>query len=79
MLPICYLSRFSNLVQYVKILDLYGAPEESRTPNLQIRSLMLYPIELRARNDLKTNGSLSYMQGKIEEKTKGIGYNLFPL
>ena len=26
-----------------------GAPEESRTPNLQIRSLTLYPIELRAR------------------------------
>lgn len=26
-----------------------GAPEKSRTPNLQIRSLTLYPIELRAR------------------------------
>ncbi len=26
-----------------------GAPEGSRTPNLQIRSLALYPIELRAR------------------------------
>ncbi len=25
-----------------------GAPEKSRTPNLQIRSLALYPIELRA-------------------------------
>jgi hypothetical protein len=25
-----------------------GAPERIRTPNLQIRSLMLYPVELRA-------------------------------
>ena len=25
-----------------------GAPERSRTPNPQIRSLVLYPIELRA-------------------------------
>ena len=56
----------------------YGAPEESRTPNLQIRSLMLYPIELRARNDLKPNGSRSYMQVEIEKMKKGIGVNLFP-
>lgn len=26
----------------------FGAPEEIRTPNPQIRSLVLYPIELRA-------------------------------
>ena len=26
-----------------------GAPEEIRTPNLLIRSQMLYPVELRAR------------------------------
>jgi hypothetical protein len=26
----------------------YGAPGETRTPNLLIRSQMLYPIELRA-------------------------------
>ena len=31
-----------------KFLMEYGAPEKSRTPNLQIRSLALYPIELRA-------------------------------
>lgn len=30
-------------------MEIYtGAPERSRTPNLQIRSLTLYPIELRA-------------------------------
>ena len=27
----------------------YGAPEEIRTPGLQVRSLLLYPAELRAR------------------------------
>ena len=29
----------------------FGVPGESRTPNLLIRSQMLYPIELRALND----------------------------
>jgi hypothetical protein len=28
---------------------LFGAPEEIRTPDPQIRSLVLYPAELRAR------------------------------
>ncbi len=27
-----------------------GAPERGRTSNLQIRSLTLYPVELRAQN-----------------------------
>ena len=30
--------------------EIYGAPEEIRTPDLQVRSLLLYPAELRARN-----------------------------
>ena len=30
------------------------APGETRTPNLLIRSQMLYPIELRAHNELRT-------------------------
>ncbi len=29
--------------------QIFGAPEGIRTPSLQIRSLSLYPIELRAR------------------------------
>ena len=33
-----------------------GAPGETRTPNLLIRSQMLYPIELRAHhNDIRAN------------------------
>jgi hypothetical protein len=47
-----------------------GAPKESRTPNLQIRSLMLYPIELWARNDLKPNGLLPAMQEEIDKKER---------
>ena len=39
---------FLTLRKNSKNLDFYGAPEKSRTPNLQIRSLTLYPIELRA-------------------------------
>jgi hypothetical protein len=31
------------------LIEKIGAPERSRTPNPQIRSLVLYPIELRAR------------------------------
>ena len=31
----------------------FGAPGGIRTPNPQIRSLVLYPIELRARDELK--------------------------
>ncbi len=31
------------------MFDLNGAPEEIRTPDPQIRSLVLYPAELRAR------------------------------
>ena len=33
---------------HIKILD--GAPGETRTPNLLIRSQTLYPIELRAQS-----------------------------
>jgi hypothetical protein len=33
-----------------------GAPEEIRTPDPQIRSLVLYPAELRARRDRIAKG-----------------------
>jgi hypothetical protein len=32
-----------------EVVDIIGAPEEIRTPDPQIRSLVLYPAELRAR------------------------------
>src|SRR5215218_1779285 len=39
------------------------APGESRTPNLLIRSQMLYPIELRAPNDPMTYRPLHPVSG----------------
>jgi len=39
------------------INDMDGAPEEIRTPDPQIRSLVLYPAELRARFRLIFAGS----------------------
>ena len=33
-----------------QVIEIDGAPEEIRTPDPQIRSLVLYPAELRARN-----------------------------
>ena len=34
----------------MRVYEVNGAPEEIRTPDPQIRSLVLYPAELRARN-----------------------------
>src|SRR5262249_152684 len=42
-----------------------GAPEEIRTPDPQIRSLVLYPAELRAR--------LAHRAGSVPERTKSGG------
>ena len=44
-LPRCRKVNFSSVFK-----GLNGAPEEIRTPDPQIRSLVLYPAELRARN-----------------------------
>src|SRR5262249_1994496 len=42
-----------------------GAPEEIRTPDPQIRSLVLYPAELRAR--------LAHRAGSVPEPSKSGG------
>ena len=42
-----------------------GAPEEIRTPDPQIRSLVLYPAELRAR--------LAHRAGSVPEPDKSGG------
>lgn len=74
LLPICYLGRFPGFVKSPETPGLYGAPEESRTPNLQIRSLMLYPIELRAQCFKKPNGYEPHMQVKIKK-----GNRIYPI
>ena len=43
---------------YVKMEN--GAPERSRTPNLLIRSQVLYPIELRVRIKVNYMDRLTY-------------------
>ena len=43
-----------------------GAPEKIRTPNLLIRSQMLYPIELRAHNTFNED---TYYSNKIKKAT----------
>jgi hypothetical protein len=40
-----------------QVLLYIGAPERIRTPNPQIRSLVLYPVELRARKAAKLAAS----------------------
>ena len=42
-------ARFYSLLTFMSGLFESGAPAGTRTPNPQIRNLMLYPIELRAR------------------------------
>ena len=42
-----------------EVLDSNGAPRAIRTPDLQIRSLSLYPTELWARNHFVTSGVVS--------------------
>ena len=52
----CYIVYTEDTKKAVSLLQLTacfccGAPEEIRTPGLQVRSLLLYPAELRARRE----------------------------
>ncbi len=44
-------------MEVIEKMSFYGAPGEIRTPDHQVRSLVLYPAELRAH--LKESGILS--------------------
>jgi 23S rRNA (cytosine1962-C5)-methyltransferase len=54
----------------VRTFEKIGAPERSRTPNPQIRSLVLYPVELRARAETgpRPRGSQNYPSGPRQRK-----------
>ena len=54
-----------------------GAPEKSRTPNLQIRSLALYPIELRALLSFPYFFYLAELLNKFEYHMSTTNLNLF--
>ncbi len=47
--PSCIFVSFVVYGLLLKFVRFYGDPGGSRTPNPQIRSLMLYPVELRGR------------------------------
>lgn len=49
--------RVSDIVEY--LLEISGDPAGTRTPNLLIRSQLLYPVELRDRNAKGTTDMLS--------------------
>ena len=49
------LAQISNLkgIRFTQSVGMTGAGGETRTPNIQIRSLMLYPVELRPQAEKK--------------------------
>ena len=49
-LPICFRRCFLEFMRSSQTVGSIGAPEKIRTPNLLIRSQVLYPVELRALN-----------------------------
>ena len=62
------------------MFDLNGAPEEIRTPDPQIRSLVLYPAELRARFSLGISGlrALTHSGTGPEGREERFSYPLRP-
>lgn len=50
-------SRGELFLKFLLVASEDGAPERIRTPNPQIRSLVLYPIELRARQVAGCSGT----------------------
>ena len=50
-----------------KCLIIRRAPEEIRTPNLLIRSQMLYPVELRAQNQCLARFYLAKSGNDVKE------------
>src|SRR5262249_43036959 len=59
------LGRVPEVAGRPKIPEFSGAPEEIRTPDPQIRSLVLYPAELRAR--------LAHRAGSVPGEAKVAG------
>ena len=53
------------------------APRGSRTPNPQIRSLMLYPIELWVQKDVQNGEMKNWINGIMEGV--GLGERPFPI
>jgi len=56
-----------------------GAPEEIRTPDPQIRSLVLYPAELRAQIPLPETGPRTGHSYRFDPPLARVGQGLMPL
>ena len=57
------MGEIANMLIFIKK---YGAPGEIRTPDHQVRSLVLYPTELRAhicKHDLESNATFPNLAG----------------
>ena len=60
----------------------FGAPDKNRTRNPQIRSLMLYPIELRAQRkklylEITQTVKFKFTEDKVKNPNKDDGKNDF--
>jgi hypothetical protein len=58
----------AKVLALANLFDFNGAPEEIRTPDPQIRSLVLYPAELRAR--------LAHRAGSVLDRANPPGTRL---
>ena len=54
-----------NVVKIAQVFEIIGALERTRTPNLLIRSQVLYPIELRARGERVFSCMRAVLQGIV--------------
>src|SRR6185312_13888777 len=67
-------TRYGGAPRKFVLLNGNGAPEEIRTPNLLIRSQMLYPVELRARRPSPRGGPAKGRNlMKLPRRRKGRG------
>ena len=66
-------AQFSNLkrIRFTQSVDIAGAGGETRTPNIQIRSLTLYPVELRPQVENLSAERMGRAKG-FEPSTTGI-------
>ena len=60
--------QFSNLkeMNYTQSIAIAGAGGETRTPNIQIRSLTLYPVELRPHTETRREDFIEKLLAKEE-------------
>ena len=60
-------------------VDTAGAGGETRTPNIQIRSLTLYPVELRPQTEKRRQDFIGYFVGRRRNWGERRGLNPRPL